>query len=343
MKNHSKYRMWLMLLVIGALGITSFPSNADALTVSPVRFEVSGNPGDILDEEMLLINETEGVGNFYSSYSNFEAQGETGAPAFVEPTEGLGTWITTGVSSVSLAPGQQKIVPFRITIPKNAEPGGHFAVIFWGTSPNTPNSGVGVGSRTGVLVLLSVNGDVKEEAGLLNFNTINKKFWHNTLPVAMEYRIRNEGGDRIKPQGNVIIRNTIFLPTDRIDANRVEGNVLPNSTRKFNVTWLKYEQEKDYIAPTGFLKKFWSDAGYQWKNFAVGLYSAKLDIAYGLQEQFIKKVAYFFVFPWQLVIVLLVLFIIVFTGGKKVIKRYNRYIVEKARAGMQTPPESSHG
>ena len=86
---------------------------------------------------------------------------------------------------------------------------------------------------------------------------------------------------------------------------------------------------------------------YEWKDFAVGLYSASLNVAYGTQGQQAKKMAFFFVFPWQLVLVLIVLFIIVFWGGKKIIKRYNKHIIEKARVGMQKenyiPPDSSHG
>ncbi|MEK7071548.1 MAG: hypothetical protein AAB943_01265 [Patescibacteria group bacterium] len=347
MNNPSNRRVLLTFFAVMVLGFYLHPISVNAITMTPTRFEVSGNPGETLNEEVLLINETETAETFYVSFSNFEAQGESGSPAFVEPKDDLGTWMTTDVSSVYLAPRQQKIVSFKITIPKDAEPGGHFAVIFWGTSPTGGSGGVSIGAKTGILVLLSVNGDVREEAGLLNFNTKDKIFFYQTLPVSFEYKFRNDGGDRIKPEGTIIIRDTFFLPTERLDANPVAGNVLPNSTRKINVDWIKYERNADYVAPTQFFKKFWSDVGYQWKNFAVGLYSANLNVAYGTQGAHAKKMAFFFVFPWQLVLVLVVLFIIVFWGGKKLIKRYNKYIIEKARAGMQKenyiPPDSSHG
>jgi hypothetical protein len=354
MANDLNYRVSLksfaffVIIVFGCLGFCLYPSGyVDALTLTPGRFEIRGNPGETLNEEILLINEGENVEAYYSSFSNFEAQGESGSPAFVEPKDGLGTWITTPISSVSLAPRQQKIVPFTVTIPKDAEPGGHFAVIFWGTSPGGGGGQVAVGAKTGILVLLSVNGDVKEEAGLLDFNTIDKRFFYNTLPVSMEYRFRNDGGDRIKPEGKITIRDTIFFPAEYLDANPVEGNVLPNSTRKIKVDWIKYERPAGYIAPTGFFSKFWSDVGYQWKNFALGLYSANLNVAYGAQGQHVKKTTFFFVFPWQLVLVMLVVFIIVFFGGKKLIKHYNKFIIKKATettgAGRGLPPGASHG
>ena len=131
--NHSSYRVLLAVFGVVMLALLLKLPSASALTITPVRFEISGNPGDTLRGEILLINETDTAETYYSTFSNFEAQGESGSPAFVEPKEGLGTWIGTELDSVFLAPRQQKIIPFTITVPKDAEPGGHFAVIFWGT------------------------------------------------------------------------------------------------------------------------------------------------------------------------------------------------------------------
>jgi hypothetical protein len=340
--NHFNHKVVLAFFAIITLGILAYPNNSFAVTLTPTRFEIAGDPGETLTEEITLINETESAETYYPSFSNFEAQGESGSPAFVEPKDDLGTWIHTDISSVYLAPHQQKIVPFKVVVPKDAEPGGHFAVIFWGTSPSG-KTGVSIGAKTGILVLLTVKGEVKEAAGLLNFNTENNKFWYKTLPVSFEYRFKNDGGDRIKPEGIITMRDTLFLPAEVIDANPAQGNVLPNSTRKIKVDWIKHERAADYVAPDSFLKKFLSDAGYEWRNFAVGLYSAHFNVVYGLQGQQVKKTAYFFVFPWELLIVLILLFIIVFWGGKKLIRRYNKFIITQARAGMRLPSDSSNG
>ena len=331
--DHSNSRVLLALFAIMTLCLLLYPGKSSALTLTPTRFEISGDPGETLSKEVMLINENDTAETYYASFSNFEAQGESGSPTFVDPKDDLGTWITTDTSPIYLAPHQQKVVPFKVVIPKDAEPGGHFAVIFWGTGPAGAGQ-VSIGAKTGVLVLLSVNGDVKEAAGLLNFNTEGSKFWYKTLPVSFEYRFKNDGGDRIKPEGTITLRDTVFFPTEILDANPAEGNVLPNSTRKIKVDWLKYERPADYVEPVSFTKKFWSNVKYEWKNFAVGLYSANFNVAYGLQNQHVKKTAFFFVFPWELVMVMLLVFVVVFWGGKKLIKRYNKFIIEKARNGI---------
>jgi len=327
MDNHFKKRNHLLLIAI-LVGLFFVAGKANALTISPVRLEISGDPGQTLSEKMVLINENNATETFYSSFANFEAQGESGSPAFVEPKDDLGTWIST-ISTITLKGGESKTVPFTVTIPKNAEPGGHFATIFWGTGPNKPGE-IAIGAKMGLLILLSVNGDAKEDTGFLNFNTVNKQFWYSTLPVSFEYRFRNDGGDRIKPQGPITIRDTIFLPTKSLDANPSNGNILPGSTRKFQVDWINYTRANDYVAPVGFFKKFWSDVSYQWENFAVGLYSARLNVAYGTSGEHAKGTVFFFVFPWQLVLVMVIVGFLVIWGGRKLIKRYNKFIIKRA-------------
>lgn len=331
------------LILVFVLMIFSYAIPSFAMTISPVRYEVKGDPGQTISKEVTIINEDPTPVTYYSSFANFEAQGETGSASFVEPKDDIGTWITTE-QSVTLLPGEQKTVTFSIKIPENAEPGGHFGVIFWGSSPDNSSDGkqLAVSAKTGLLVLLSVSGDVKEGGGLLDFLRKDNKFWYNSLPVSFTYRFKNDGGDRIKPSGFIRISNTFFIPTKKLDANPVNGNILPASTRKFTVDWVNYVEPKDTVQPTGFVKSFFHRAGYQWKNFAVGLYSAKLNLTYGIQEQNVKKTLFFFVFPWQLLICLIFIFTIIFFVGKKIIKGYNNYIIKKAHSAVKTPEDVSN-
>ncbi|ETB63587.1 TPA: hypothetical protein DIC38_02665 [Candidatus Nomurabacteria bacterium] len=333
-------RLLILVFVLALGGI----SKSQAMTITPVRYELSGNKGDTVSKEITLINDDDAPVVYYSSFANFEAQGESGSAAFIErPTEGIGTWMRTE-RSVTVYPGEQKTIDFSIDIPNDAESGGHFGVIFWGTSPEDveDNKQLAVSAKTGLIVLLSVNGDVKEAGGLIEFDTKDSKFWYNTLPVNFYYRFRNDGGDRIKPEGKIKIKSFLFIPVKKIDANPMDGNILPNSTRKFSIDWVKYTRPKDNEPREGLVGLFFDKVVYQWKNFALGIYSAKLDIAYGTQNEKAEKVAYFFVFPWQLFICLIIIIIIIFIGGKKLIKKYNSYIINKAHSQMQLPTNENH-
>jgi hypothetical protein len=305
--------------------------NAQALTISPARIEISGDPGTTVTKEITLLNDSNsGPQTYYVTYANFEAQGETGSPLFVDPVDDLGTWMTTSATSVTLAPNETKNITLSINIPKDAYAGGHFAVVFFGNSPE--GGQISVGAKTGTLVLLSVNGNVLEAGGLVSFNTLKHQFFYNSLPVSLEYRWKNDGNDRVQPVGSVTMHDLFYIPIARIDANPVIGNILPHSTRLFNLEWSKQNADLNSVAPTSFIASFFDRATYQWNNFAVGLYFAKLNLAYGAENLHSSKTAMFFVFPWQLLLCLLVLLLIVLFFGRILLKRYNRYIIEKARA-----------
>jgi hypothetical protein len=320
-----------------------FARDAYALTITPIRIEVSGNPGQVLTENITLTNEQKTPTTFYSSFANFEAQGESGNPSFTDATQDLASWMSTD-ASIHLDPNESKTVKVKIIIPNDAEPGGHFAAAFFGTFPSSSNTAqVGIGAKTGALILLSVNGSVKEAGGLLDFSTKDHKIFYNTLPVSFVYRFKNDGGDRIKPVGKITMHDLVYLPADRIDANPSQGNILPGSTRRFEVEWLMNGRSKEYVAPSGAVARFFDQAGYQFKNFAVGPYFARVNLLYGTEGLHVTKTAFFFVFPWQMLLVLIVILFAIWWIGRKLLRRYNRHIIKKARQAEKRPSDAHHG
>lgn len=312
-----------------------------ALTISPPRMEIGGNPGTNVEGEIALFNEEEETKTLYSSIQNFEARGESGAPYFLEERTGLATWISVQ-NQVTLKPQERKTIPFTIKIPQNAEPGGYFAAIFWGTSPpQTQGAGqVAIGGRLGVLILLRVAGEVEEKGGLLEFKIDEGRF-QTDLPIIFAYRFSNDGGDRIKPEGEIQIKNIFGLTSAVLDANKGEGNVLPRSSRKLEAIWHSRGQrigdltKKEEMALfSQFAKEkdqkgFFETAGGQWSNFAFGMYNAKLALTYGKDNKIAEANYRFFVIPWQLLSIIAVILAIIGFIGFVGLKKYNRWIISK--------------
>jgi hypothetical protein len=311
------------VLMAASFFIFAFP--AYALTISPARVEIAGDPATRIGGQFTLINEQSTTQKFYVSYENFSAQGETGSPTFSSEKIGLDTWISTPQSQITIPSGQVLKIPYVITIPQNAEPGGYFAVVFLSTTPPSTTTGeVSIGAKIGMLVLLTVKGDVREAAGITQFDRDGHGFFYKTLPVTLRYKFHNDGADRVQPQGMLTIRDTLFLPAAHIDANNEIGNILPNSTRQFKVTWIK---EAVSTPPHGFF----AAAKYEWQNFALGLYSARINVAYGSKGLHAAHTLWFFVFPWELSICLLIAILFIWYGGKTIIIRYNRYVIRQAQ------------
>ncbi len=302
-----------------------FATTALALTVSPVRVELTGDPGQTVKGEIILLNEQKEAKTFYSSFENFEAKGETGTPNFVPGKDGLATWIQA-LNQVTLAAQEKKTIPFTVQIPKNADPGGYFAAIFWSTTPITAQGGqVAVGAKIGTLVLLKVSGYVKEGGGLLEFKTLNSQHFFSALPISFVWRFQNSGNDRINPGGSIEVRNIFGFVSKTLNANEGQGNVLPASIRRFTVPWTTND-----IAGQAGSPGFFGMVVREWSNFAFGRYTANLHLQYGQDNKEVAASYSFFVIPWQLLSLLclvLVVVLLVFSVG---IKKYNRWIIAQA-------------
>lgn len=297
---------------------------ASALTVSPARAELTGDPTEVISESFLIINEQETEQTFYTSVENFDSQGETGTPNFTASKEGLPTWITVE-EKVTLKKGERVKIPYTITIPADADAGGHFAAIFLSTVPPSLEEGqVSVGAKVGMLVLLKVTGDVKEGGGLLSFALKESKKVLTSLPIDFVYRFSNTGNDRVKPEGEIVIKNTFGGEVARLDANKSLGNILPGSVRRFEAHF-GGDAAPQVSAP------FFDHVKYQKDNFSLGMYTATINLAFGNAGKASSSLVYFML-PWQLLsvvggVALLVIILLV-----SALKRYNQWIIKQARA-----------
>jgi len=323
----------LFSVIFTLIGMVGKATPVFALTVSPVRLEITGDPGSTIQTEIEIFNEQsgeEGEKTFYTSFENFEPSGDSGSPRFIGAKEGLATWIK-GPNKVTLDSGIRSNITFSIEIPKDAEPGGHFAAVFFGTGDPSAQGGeqISVGGKIGVLILLRVSGEVAESGGLLNFGVTDNENFFTMLPVSFEYRLNNTGGDRVVPKGEIKIKNFFILNSATLLVNENDGSVLPSSIRKFTTIWgqdLFNSQNNKENSNLGFF----DIALKQWKNFHFGWYTAVLDISWGLTNQTANATYNFFVIPWQLLIIVFVILIIVLFLIRIILKKYKQSIITKA-------------
>jgi hypothetical protein len=304
------------------------------VSISPVRVELAGDPGGTVEGKFEVYNNERETKTFFTSYQNFDTEDETGTPRFLSSQEGLATWISAA-SKVTVAPGQRVQVPFKVAIPRDAEPGGYFSAIFISTvPPEDADSGqISLGQRVGTLLLLRVNGNISEKGGVLEFGTPNKKRVFNELPIAFYYRFQNNGADRVKPEGLILVRNLLGLKSKILTANPLDGSVLPASIRRFESKWINAgggRQDPLAQPPDVSGNGFSAHVKYQWNNFALGLYTANLEIAYGqdIQQAAIGKYT-FFVLPWQLMVVAGAIIVVIAGALWVLLRRYRLTVVRR--------------
>ena len=297
-----------------------FPFLSRAVTISPPKFEFNVKPGDTIEDTLMVINEFDRDTSFLITLDNVTAdEGEEGYPKFLSdmnaPT-GLAQWITINRDPAVIKSRGQYDFPFVINVPKDAQPGGHYGVICIGESQG--RTGASMPSVIGdlcTLVLMNVDGDVIVDGKILEFST-DKEFY-SSLPVNFLTRFKNSGTIYVKPTGSLVIKNIFGMRVASVEFNE-EGtfNVLPQAVRRIPTVWQKKELPKD---ASEFIKEL--------KNFAIGPYTAELNIMYGVKaKQTASSVTRFWVFPWQVMIAVLVILIVLYF----VIKQYNKAVVRRA-------------
>lgn len=310
-----------------------FVSQAEAITLHTLKIEASVEPGAQIVENIKLFNDQEKNLVLYPFTESFKDSGdESGNPTFVpidSNVDELPNWVIFNSEVYNIAPGEYLEFPVIINIPKNAEPGGHYGVIFFGTVPQSESkkSGVQLGMKIGVLVIIDVAGDAKEDVTLLSFQTKDEQSLYNHLPVTFESRLENLGNVHVKPQGVITIRNLFGGIAAEIPFNNQDGNLLPDTKRKYEDIWYKDLQFYDAGAVSDSNQSFFDKFKLEWNNFALGYYKATVKMNVGRQaENYLMADTGFWVFPWRVLLsALLLLTLLIF-----IFKIYNSLVMKKA-------------
>ena len=284
----------------------------NAVTVGPAKLELSVDPGEVVKGEFFLQNDEKVARKFVAVFEGFTEEGVE--KVFFSDTSDLASWFKTR-DDIVLGPGEFQNVPFTLTVPKDAAPGGHFAVIWWSTVPLetkiASSMQLSIITQAGILAYLRVSGDIKETGELVRF-TIgkNKKIFWST-PSSFNVTFKNTGNVYLAPKGTVTVK-TLFsgktvasLDVNQFGEQKKAGlQILPGNEKSFGVTL------------------------NQRVNF--GIFKAVLDLTYGESNTQVSDTIWFVVLPWK--ILFITVLVLLFVGLlPKLLKKYNRWVIEQAR------------
>ena len=342
-------KKWLSFIQIFFLVLVFLPffirgEGEIKISVAPEIFELEVKRGEIFENKMKVLNSSQVPVPIETTVTNFGAQEESGVINFYEePAKREGEddisynprkWIKIENPNFILDPNETEEVKFKIEIPENAEPGGHYAVAL--LEPKLPSfyfeeKAVRTIPKIGVLFLFSVEveGIIRPDVPLTIAEfSIPEKFhlqkledlFIKTAKAAGELTIvekshlpfvlsiKNNDIYHIKPEGKLEIlkKNGKIVGETEIK----EITILPGKTRKFPVEFKPDLPEKveKYLPASIF--------NFISQNLLFGKYKAQLLLTneYGKIEKEIE----FWVFPWKItlstvfVVFLFLLFLIKF-------------------------------
>src|SRR5262249_44447811 len=119
---------------------------------------------------------------------------------------GLSDWVTIPNPVITIPGNGSAIVPFTITVPKLATPGGHYGAIFVTFGATRPEfNGTGIGYQVGSLIDLRIAGVANEDAQVQEFST--DKGLYQAPDVTFTASVQNEGNVLLRPRGPIDVTN----------------------------------------------------------------------------------------------------------------------------------------
>ena len=221
-------------------------STANTLKVSPLRTDVTADPGETKTVKIIVTNPSNAEVSVKPIQNDFVADDkEDGSPAIIldeneySKSNSLKRFLVP-LESFNLAGGETKVVEATINVPSNAEAGGYFGAIRF--APTAPDAGgqVNMSPSVASIILLRVNGQVSEKLELTDFQVLQDSKATNYLlsdqSVSMLVRFKNNSKVQLAPFGSIsvqkgdkVVYNANFNNSEQKDM------VLPASARRWEV------------------------------------------------------------------------------------------------------------
>jgi len=267
--------------------------------LAPGKIELSVEPGDEFTKEFSITNRIGKTMNFNINVEDFKGSINPEETVVLLGREkgpySLKDYLQPEITSFILKHGQRITFPVKISVPKDAEPGGLYGSVLITTNPPEPQGEVEkdkakgqmrMVSRLGCLLFIKVKGDIKEDGFLKNFTT-NKKFYENASlknPIFFQSFFENKGNVHLNPYGIIEVKNLLGKKVDEIEVDPFFA--MPDSLRKREV---KFE-----------------------KTLLLGRYTALISLNRGYQDIIDQKLLTFWVIPWKLILAGLAVLFFVF-------------------------------
>ncbi len=270
--------------------------------VSPVRTDITVNPGQTQEVTVTIQNVSDSVEELQTIVNDFEAKDESGTPALLlngqnAPQHGLKQYVTVPNGNFTLQPNEQKTVIVDVTIPKGAAGGGYYGAIRFAPAGGSGNQNVNLSASVTSLILARVSGNVIDNLSIASFNTQKKPVDATVTPSAgsvftngkniqVAVRFQNEGNVQEAPFGKIIVmKGSKTIDTQEINNSTERSNVLPNSIRRYTV---------DLHNTTSY-----------------GKYTVEGNFGYGSKGQLLSAKSTFYVVPLALIIAVIAIIVVI--------------------------------
>jgi hypothetical protein len=312
------------------------------VTLSPIFFDLTATPSGILKDKIRIKNNADSPMALQIDIKKIITD-QSGSLSIQDPTsnDDYINWLRFTTTHFVAAPGQWTDLPFTLTVPDSAAFAYYYAVTFKADTSTGNGNGAALSGQLAVPILLAI----KKPGTLLNGQIVDFKtssFINEYLPVNFQTVFKNTGNVHIKPHGNIFIQSHGQNDIAILDVNNTLGNVLPGASRTFLSDWTDGFMVREPVLdatgqpttdkngqPITKLTFHWDKL----THMRIGPYSAHLVLVFdnGQRDQVLESSTTFWVFPYKIIIGVLIVIIGSFLLIRKAIRSYIQTQIRKGR------------
>ena len=322
--------------------IVSAQTSDFSLITSPLPISLVTEPGTSVSTDIKVKNGGREEETLKINLMKFKAYEDTGKPELLdpEPEDDFLNWVSFSEPSFSLGPNEWKTITATFTVPKEASFGYYYALVFSRANDDETLPGeTAIVGGTAVLVLLEARvKDAVRSVEVAEFSA--ERRFYEFLPATFRITLKNTGTIHLSPRGNIFIDRGDTKNITAIEVNSEKGNILPDSSRIFEVKWEdgfpryedRIEDDKAVLDEEGNKEQVltwnWDDAS----KCRMGKYTATLLLIYddGTRDIPIEGTVSFWVVPWRLLGAVGIIVIFFFIGLRStVVKMWKKAFGKK--------------
>lgn len=335
--------LFFVSFVFFSFPVSVFAQSSDfRLVTSPALINMRAVPGSEVSANIKIKNDGPEPERLRVSVMKFDAHGTSGAPRIMDPEPGdeSVSWVSFPENEFDLTPGQWKTVPMTVSLPESAAFGYYYAIVFSRAEdgPDPAPGETGLSGGAAILVLLEAEiPNARRQAEVVSFGS--DRFVYEFLPVDFFVHIENTGSVHLAPRGNIFVGRVGADETAILEVNVDRGNILPGSSREFRSSWVEGFPVYDSLVEDGAVVRDMSGdvvTRLSWDSWdlsriRIGKYRAKLLLVYddGLRDVPIERVVEFWVIPWRILAIAVVMSILLLAGLKSLFGSVVRKISRK--------------
>lgn len=308
-------RRFIFGIFVAIVALSSLPHAAHAadgefsLQVTPAPLTTLIKPGQSATTEVKIRNLGQSAEELKIEPRSFTFNSTTQS---IEIDDGMppdiADWIGFSSPTFTIQPGQWFTQKVHISIPKDA--GFSYSFVLLISRANEPSVDAGRSLKGSVAIFSLINVDRPDAVRKLEVTSFSAtKGIFEKLPVDLTLRVKNTGNTIAQPAGNIFIQRDVASnsPISVLPLNEKGGFILPGTEREFKTSW-----------NDGF--------NGDWRNIAnlrFGSYAAKAVMVYddGQRDVSMEKHVSFWVIPWTILFVGILLVSLVAFGAWSVVSK----------------------